>query len=48
MVPYFLLNFSILPEELLISMVYMGVDVMVCIRIYGDGVKASVATGVPH
>jgi hypothetical protein len=34
-------NFSILPEELLTSMVYMGVEVMTCNKIYGDGVKAS-------
>jgi hypothetical protein len=33
------LNFSILLEELLTSMVYMGVEVMACNRIYGDGVK---------
>jgi hypothetical protein len=43
-----LLNFSILSEELLTSMVYMGLKVMVCSEIYGDGVKASVVTGVPH
>jgi len=29
-------------------MVYMGVEVMAWSGIYGDGVKASVATGVPH
>jgi hypothetical protein len=34
-----LLNFSILPEELLTSMVYMGVEVMTCSGINGDGVK---------
>jgi hypothetical protein len=42
------LNFSILPKELLTSMVYMGVEVMVCSGIYGDGVKVSVAIGIPH
>jgi hypothetical protein len=42
------LNFSILLEELLISMVFMGVEVTACNGIYGDGVKASVATGIPH
>jgi hypothetical protein len=41
------LNFSILPHELLTSMVYMGVEVMAYNEIYNDGVKASVATGVP-
>jgi hypothetical protein len=44
MVPGISLNFSILPEELLTSMVYMGVEVTACSGIYGDGVKAS----VPH
>jgi hypothetical protein len=29
-------------------MVYMGVEVMVCSRIYGDGVKAGAAANVPH
>jgi hypothetical protein len=29
-------------------MVYMGVEVMACNRIYDDGVKAGVATGIPH
>jgi hypothetical protein len=42
------LNFSILPKELLTSMVYMGVEIMVYNGIYGDGVKANVATYVPH
>jgi hypothetical protein len=42
------LNFSIFPEELLTSMVYMGVDVTACSEIYGDGVKAGAAIGVPH
>jgi hypothetical protein len=43
-----LLNFSILLEELLTSIVYMGVEVTTCSGIYGDGVKAGVATCVPH
>jgi hypothetical protein len=48
MVPSLPLNFSILPEELLTSMVYMGVKVTACNRIYGDGVKTSAATNIPH
>jgi hypothetical protein len=48
MVPGLPLNFSILPEELLTSMVYMGVDVTACSVIYDDGVKASAVAGVPH
>jgi len=47
-VPGLSLNFSILPKELLTSMVYMGVEVIVCNGIYGDGVKVGAATGVPH
>ncbi len=43
-----LLNFSILREELLTSMVYMGVEVTICNGIYGDGVKAGATTNVPH
>jgi hypothetical protein len=42
------LNFSILPEELLISIVYMGVEVMACSGIYSDGVKVDATIGVPH
>jgi len=42
------LNFSILPKELLTFMVYMGVKVTTCSEIYGDGVKANAAVGVPH
>jgi hypothetical protein len=42
------LNFSILLEELLTSMVYMGVEVTACNRIYNDGVKASAGASVPH
>jgi hypothetical protein len=41
-------NFSILPKELLTSMVYMGVEVTTCNRIYGDGVKVRATTCVPH
>jgi len=48
MIPGLLLNFSILLEELLTSMVYMGVEVTICNGIYGDGVKASAAANVPH
>jgi hypothetical protein len=42
------LNFSILQEELLTSMVYMGVEVPACNEIYGDGVKVGVVISVPH
>jgi hypothetical protein len=42
------LNFSILPEELLTSMVYMGVKVTACNGIYGDGVKVGAVVGVLH
>jgi hypothetical protein len=42
------LNFSMLLEELLTSMVYMGVEVTTWSKIYGDGVKAGVTAGVPH
>jgi hypothetical protein len=48
MIPGFLLNFSIFLEELLTSIVYMGVEVTACSRIYGDGVKAGVVIGVAH
>jgi hypothetical protein len=48
MVPDLSLNFSILLEELLTSMVYMGVKVMACSGIYGDGVKIGAVIGVPH
>jgi hypothetical protein len=47
-VPGLPLNFSILPKELLTSMVYMGVKVTTCNEIYGDGVKVGAVTGVPH
>jgi hypothetical protein len=42
------LNFSILPKELLTSMVYMGVEVMAYNRINGDGVKVGAIVCVPH
>ncbi len=48
MVHGLLLNFLVLQEELLNSMVYMGVEVTACNEIYGDGVKAGTATSVPH
>jgi hypothetical protein len=48
MIPSLPLNFSILLEELLTSMVYMGVEVTVCSKIYGDGVKTGAATRIPH
>jgi len=48
MVPGLPLNFSIILEELLTSMVYMGVEVTACSRIYGDGVNIGVVAGVPH
>jgi hypothetical protein len=48
MVPGLPLNFSILPEKLLTSMVYMGVEVIACNGVYGDGVKAGAVVSVPH
>ncbi len=42
------LNFSILPKELLTSMVYIGIEVTTCNGIYGVGVKIGVRAGVPH
>jgi len=48
MVPSLPLNFSILPEELLTSMVYMGVEVTAYNEIYDDGVKVGATAGVPH
>jgi hypothetical protein len=48
MVLGFLVNFLILAEELLTSMVYMGVEVTACNRIYSDGVKAGATTSIPH
>ncbi len=44
----FPLNFSILPEELLTSMVYMGVEIIACNKVYGDGVNVGAAISVPH
>ncbi len=48
MIPGLPLNFLILPEELLTSLVYMGVEVTAYSGIYDDGVKAGVAAGIPH
>jgi hypothetical protein len=48
MVPGLPLNFLILPEELLTSMVYMGVEVTTCNRIYDDGVKVGAKACIPH
>jgi hypothetical protein len=48
MLPNLPLNFSILPEELLTSMVYMGVEVTTYNGIFSHGVKAGAATGVAH
>jgi hypothetical protein len=48
MVHGLLLNFSIIPEELLTSMVYMSVEVTTCSEIYDDGVKVGSAIGIPH
>jgi len=42
------LNFSILPKELLTTMVYMGVEVTTCNGIYNDSVKISETTSIPH
>jgi hypothetical protein len=42
------LNFSIFPDEVLTSMVYMGVEIMTYCEIYGDGVKVGAAIGAPH
>jgi hypothetical protein len=47
-VPGLLLNFLILPEELLTSMVYMGVEVTAYKGVYGDGVKVGATIGVPQ
>jgi hypothetical protein len=47
-VPGLPLNFSILLEELLTSMVYMGVEVTACNEIYDDGKKVGAVTGVSH
>jgi hypothetical protein len=48
MVPDLPLNFTILPEELPTSMVYMGVEVIICNGIYGDDVKVGAVVGLPH
>jgi hypothetical protein len=43
------LNFSIFQkEELLTTMVYLGVEVMVCNGIDGDGVKVGTVVGIFH
>jgi hypothetical protein len=42
----FLLNFSILPKELLTSMVYMGVEIKACNGVYDDGANVGPAIGV--
>jgi hypothetical protein len=42
------LNLSIFPEEVLTSMVYMGVEVTTCSGIYDDGVKAGAGISLPH
>jgi hypothetical protein len=47
-VPGLPLNFSILLEELLTSMVYMGIEVTPCNKIYSDGVKVGAAISIPH
>jgi hypothetical protein len=43
-----LVNFSILPKDLLTSMVYMAVEVTTCNGIYDDGVQVGIAIGLPH
>jgi hypothetical protein len=48
MVPHLPLNFSILLKELLTSIMYMGVEVTACNKIYDDGVKAGAVASVPH
>jgi hypothetical protein len=48
MVLNLLLNLSILPKELVTSMVYIGVEVTVSNGRYDDGVKAGAIAGVPH
>ncbi len=48
MVPGLSLNFSIFLEELLTSMVYIGVEVTTCSIIYDDGVKVGATTGIFH
>jgi len=48
MVLGFPLNFLILLQELLTSMVYMDIEVTTSSGIYGDGVKVGVVIGIPH
>jgi len=47
-VPGLPLNFSILLEELLTSIVYMGAEVTTCNGVYSDGAKVGAAIGVVH
>jgi hypothetical protein len=47
MVPGLPLNFLFFLEELLTSMVYMGVEVKTCNEIYSASVKASATANVP-
>jgi hypothetical protein len=42
------LKFSIFPDELLTSMVYMGAEVIACNGVYGDGAKVGAVTGIVH
>jgi hypothetical protein len=48
MVPVRPLNFTIFQEESLACMVYIGLEVTTCNRIYGAGVKSGATIGVPH
>jgi hypothetical protein len=48
MVPGLPLNFSSLLKEFLTSMVYMGVEVITCNRIYGDGKKVGAGISIPN
>jgi hypothetical protein len=43
-----LLNFPILPKELLISVVCIGLKVVTCNEIYADGEKVGVVASIPH
>jgi hypothetical protein len=47
-VPGLLLNFLILPEELLTSMVYMGVEITAYNGLYNDGGNIGATIGIPH
>jgi hypothetical protein len=48
MVPGLPLNFSSLLKEFLTSMVYMGVEVITCNKIYGDGKKVGAGISIPN